>query len=215
MPTSFPVLDGAHASASALTLAYCGGREPAFIAAVAFSVGIIAGSLWWPAPHAWLTACIVAVVGVLVLYWRAPSLAFPLAILALVPLGVLYLQVLDAAQTTSPNLEAFVTGEGTVDITAHVVREGIARDSPYGGKQESVDVETEQLSAGDHVLNALVGIRLTIFSKRAEEEEARDAGADSALLVYTYGERLHFPAKLRAPRNYGNPGALDLSGRST
>jgi hypothetical protein len=30
--------------------------------------------------------------------------------------------------------------------------------------------------------------------------------------VYTYGERLHFPAKLRAPRNYGNPGALDLSG---
>jgi len=138
--------------------------------------------------------------------------SFPLAILALVPLGALYLQVFDAAQTTSPNLEAFATGEGTVDVTAHVVREGIARDSPYGDTQESVDVETEQLSAGDHVLNASVGVRLTIFSKRAEEEEARDAGADSALLVYTYGERLHFPAKLRAPRNYGNPGALDLSG---
>jgi hypothetical protein len=64
--------------------------------------------------------------------------SFPLAILALVPLGALYLQVFGAAQTTSPNLEAFATGEGTVDVTAHVVREGIARDSPYGGTQELV-----------------------------------------------------------------------------
>ncbi|HEY1966111.1 MAG TPA: hypothetical protein VGG59_14320 [Acidobacteriaceae bacterium] len=83
------------------------------------------------------------------------------------------------------------------------------RDSPYVGKQDSVDVETEQLSVGDRIMVAPVGIRLTIFSKRAEEEEARDAGTESALRVYTYGERLHFPAKLRAPRN---PGALDLSG---
>jgi competence protein ComEC len=139
-------------------------------------------------------------------------LAFPLAILTLVPLGALYLQVFDAAQTTPTNLEGFATGEGTVDIAAHVVREGIVRDSPYGGRQESVDVEAEQMSVGDHLLVAPVGVRLTIFSKRADEEEARDAGAESALPVYTYGERMHFPARLRAPRNYGNPGALDLAG---
>ena len=166
----------------------------------------------WRAPHVWLIACMVAAVGVCVFYWRAPSLAFPLAVLALIPLGGLYLQVFDAAQSTPPNLEMFATGEGTVDVTAHVIREGIVRDSPYGGKQESVDVETDQLAAGDRVLSAPVGIRLTIFTKRAEEEEARDSGVDSALRVYTYGERLHFPAKVRAPRNYGNPGALDLAG---
>ena len=212
MPTSSPVSDGAHASARAPALVYCGGREPLFIAALAFSAGIIAGNLLWRAPHVWLIACIVAATGVGVLYWRRPSLAFPLATLALIPLGALYLQVFDAAQATPPNLEAFATGEGTVDVTAHVVREGIVRDSPYGGKQESVDIEAEDLASGDHLLRTPVGIRLTIFSKRAEEEEARDAGADSALPMYTYGERLHFPAKLRMPRNYGNPGALDLAG---
>jgi|SRR6516165_640648 hypothetical protein len=51
-----------------------------------------------------------------------------------------------------------------------------------------------------------------IFSKRAEEEDAPDAGRESALPVHTYEERLHFSAKLRTPQNYGNPGALDLAG---
>jgi hypothetical protein len=63
---------------------------------------------------------------------------------------------------------------------ARVVREGFVRDNPYGGKQESVEIEAEQLSTGDRVLSAPVGIPLTI-SASAEEEEAREAGADSAL----------------------------------
>lgn len=212
MPLTFPSPDGAHASAPAPTPVYCGGREPAFIAAVAFSIAIIAGNFVWRAPQVWLIALVVAAAGVSALYRRAPSLAFPLALLSLVPLGGLYLQLSDAAQITPPSLEAFATGEGTVEVTAHVMREGIVRDSPFGGKQQSVDVEAEELATGDHHLSAPVGLRLTIFSKRTDEEEARDSGAESALPVYTYGQRLHFPAKLRAPRNYGNPGALDLVG---
>lgn len=154
----------------------------------------------------------VAAAGVCILYRRAPHLAFPLALLMLVPLGAFYLQIFDAAQTTPANLEAFATGEGAVEVTAHVMREGIVRDSPYGGKQESVDVEAEQLISGEHRLDAPVGIRLTIFSKKAEEEDAQALGIESPLAIYTYGERLHIVAKLRAPRNYGNPGALDLVG---
>jgi competence protein ComEC len=132
--------------------------------------------------------------------------------LALAPLGAFYLQVFDAAQTTPPNLEGFSNGEGTAVVTAHIVREGIVRDSPYGAKQESVDVEAEELIRGDQQLATPVGIRLTVFSKRADEEEAVGSGAESALPVYTYGQRLQIAAKLRAPRNYGNPGALDLVG---
>ncbi len=191
---------------------YCGGREPAFLAALAFAIGIIAANFAWRAPQAWLLAFVVAGIGVCVLYRRAPSLALPLAILTLVPLGGFYLQVYDAAQATPPSLEAFAAGEGAVDVIAHVIREGIVRDSPFGGKQESVDVEIEELVADDHHLSAPVGIRLTIFSKRSDEEEAQSSGAESPLLVYTYGERLHLSAKVRAPRNYGNPGALDLVG---
>ena len=70
----------------------------------------------------------------------------------------------------------------------------------------------EQLQLGDRVLNAAVGIRLTIYSKQTEEDEAREEGTDSPLRVYTYGQRLHFIAKLRMPRNYRNPGAMDMAG---
>ena len=104
----------------------------------------------WRPPQVWLIAIRSwPAAGVLLLYRRAPSLAFLLAMLSLVPLGAFYLQVADAAQVTPPNLEAFATGEGTVEVTAHVMREGIVRDSPFGGKQESVDVETEELAVGD------------------------------------------------------------------
>ena len=48
---------------------------------------------------------------------------------------------------------------------ARVVREGIVRDSLYKSKQESVDVEAEQLSTGDRVLSAPVGIQQTIFQQ--------------------------------------------------
>jgi len=131
----------------------------------------------------------------------------------MIPLGAFYFQARDAAQTTiSENLQPFATGQDEVDVTAQVIREGLIRDSPYGGKQESVDVESEQLRLVHRELTTQVGIRLTIHSKRTEEEEARDSGEESPLRVYTYGERLHLIAKLRMPRNYRDPGAMDLAG---
>ena len=62
----------------------------------------------------------------------------------------------------------FGSGEDTIEVTAHVVREGLLRDSPYGGKQQSLDVETEQLRNHDGTLTSPVGIRLSIFSKATE-----------------------------------------------
>ena len=132
----------------------------------------------------------------------------------MVPLGGFYLQARDAAQPTiAENLQPFATGDDQVDVTAYVIREGLVRDSPYGGKQESVDVdEPSSFGSATAVLNAAVGIRLTIYSKQTEEDEARDEGDESPLRVYTYGQRLHCIAKLRLPRNYRNPGAMDMAG---
>ena len=74
-------------------------------------------------------------------------------------------------------------------------------------------METEQLRLDDQALTMLpVGIRLSIYSKQSEEDEAREGGEESPLRVYTYGQRLHFIAKLRTPRNYRNPGAMDMAG---
>lgn len=201
------------ASASAEPLLYCGGKEPVFLAALAFSIGIIAANYLWRSPQVWLIACLVALLGTAFFYRRSPQVAFGLVLLAMIPLGGFYLQSRDAAAPTiAENLQPLANGDEPVDVTACVIREGLIRDSPYGGNQESVDVTGERLQLGDYVFNAPVGIRLTIYSKQTEEDEARDEGTGSPLLVYTYGQRLRFIAKLRMPRNYRNPGAMDMAG---
>ncbi len=133
--------------------------------------------------------------------------------IAINPLGAFYLQARDAAQpAVADNLQPFATGENQVEVSAHVIREGLIRDSPYGDKQQSVDVESESLRAGDRVLSEPIGIRLTVYSRKNEEVEASNSGGESPLRVYRYGQRLHFIAKLRVPRNYRDPGAMDVAG---
>jgi competence protein ComEC len=195
------------------TRPYCGGQEPIFLAAVAFSAGIIIADFVWRSPYIWLAEFLICAVSAALCLRRFPQLGFALWLLAVIPLGGFYLQARDAAQATvAESLQPFATGEDEVDVVAHVIREGLVRDSPYGGKQESVDVASERLRLDNRVLTTPVGIRLTIYSKKAEEEGARDSGAESPLRVYAYGERLHMIAKLRMPRNYRAPGAMDLVG---
>ena len=211
MPSASPVANGAPASACLRRL-YCGGKEPLFIVALAFACGIIAADFLWRSPFVWLIALALACVAALIFWKPSPELAYPLVLIAVSAGGALYLQAFDAAQTTPPDLQAFATGDGEVTVTGHVIREGLVRDSPYGGKQQSVDLETEELTTVDRTSRARVGIRLTIYSRESEEAAAEQTGNESPMRVYTYGERLRLPAKLRMPRNYGNPGALDLVG---
>src|SRR5271166_3743891 len=192
---------------------YCGGQEPIFVAALAFSSGIIAANYFWRSPFAWLAAFLAAVAGAAFFYRRSPQVTFALGLLAIISLGGFYLQARDAAEPAiAENLQPFAGGQDEVEVTAYVIREGLVRDGSYGGKQESVDVRTERLQLDQRVLETAVGIRLTIYSKQSEEDDAREAGAESPLRVYTYGQRLHFTAKLRMPRNYRNPGAMDMAG---
>lgn len=192
---------------------YCGGQEPLFLAALAFSTGILAADLQWRSPSGWLVGLSLALIAAVLSVRRSPQLAMVCGLLAIVPLGALYLQARDAAQpAVVEDLQPFGTGQTGVEVTAHVIREGLIRDSPYGGRQESVDVESEELALGNRVLHEPVGIRLTIYSKRSEEEDAPRERGESPLRVYHYGERLRVAAKLRMPRNYRNPGALDLAG---
>ena len=185
---------------------------PLFLVTTAFSAGIITANYAWRSPLVWLLGFGVAFAAAVLSYHRSTHLGFALVLVAVVPLGAFYLQARDAAQAAvSDNLQPFASGDD-VKVIARVIREGIIRDSPYGGRQESIDVESEHLRVGERQTNAAVGIRLTIYSKRNEEQEVDSTGTESPLRVYTYGERLHLVAKLRIPRNYRNPGAMDLAG---
>lgn len=192
---------------------YCGGQEPIFLAALALATGVVAADHLWRSPFIWLAGFLIAALGAAVSNRRSPQLAFALSLLVVFPLGGFYLQARDAAQpTVTENLQPFASHDSPIEVTGYVIREGLIRDSPYGGKQESVDLEAEQLQVDEHHCSTPVGIRLTIYSKRSEEDDAREGGTESHLPVYTYGERLRLTAKLRLPRNYRNPGAMDLAG---
>ena len=142
------------ATARPLAKPYCGGQEPIFLAALAFSAGIIAANYLWRSPFVWLAGFFIAAIAAALSLRRSPQLGFALWLVAMIPLGGFYLQARDAAQTTvAENLQPFATGQDEIDVTAHVIREGFVRDSPYGGKQESVDVESEQLRLDNRQLS--------------------------------------------------------------
>jgi competence protein ComEC len=213
LPSSRAAAPHAAESRNSALASYCGNKAPIFLAAVAFCAGIIAANYLWRSPFIWLAGFLIAGTCAARTLRRSPRLASVLCLLAMAPLGGFYLQARDAAQTAvADNLQPFATGDDEAELTAHVFREGLIRDSPYGGKQESVDIESEQLKLAGRTLSAPIGIRLSIYSKKIEEEQGRDAEVDSPLPVYAYGERIHLVAKLRLPKNYHNPGAMDLVG---
>jgi hypothetical protein len=72
-----------------------------------------------------------------------------------------------------------------------------------------LDLETEEIASSHGTRQVSAGLRLSIYS---DETERAPAGEAATPRIYRYGERLRFPAKLRPPRNFRNPGAFDYEG---
>ena len=104
------------------------------------------------------------------------------------------------------------TGDEQVDVTALChprrigARQSLRRQAGVGGCRGRAPSAGRPRLAGRRRHSAYH------LQQATEEEEAREEGTDSPLHVYTYGQRLHFIAKLRMPRNYRNPGAMDMAG---
>src|SRR5207248_5215395 len=116
--------------------------------------------------------------------------------------GALGVQVRNSGGACGTNYVQF--GNDEVLVTAHVTAEGNLRDDGIGGLRQRLDVETEQITAGDQPATAHFGVRVSIYQK--ESTNSKEA---APMRLFGYGERLRFPAKLVAPRNFGNPGAFD------
>jgi predicted membrane metal-binding protein len=110
---------------------------------------------------------------------------------------------------TDDRLSPLAGGE-EVFVTAHVVRGGEIRQAPSGELRQSVDVEIEEVVKDDQSQAIHCGLRLGIYAKEPEQEY--DEGEPVPMRVFHCGERLRFAAKLRAPRNFRNPGAFDYRG---
>ncbi len=182
-------------------------RQPLLYAALAFAAGIFLGVYVWRPPVWWLVVALALANGTLYLARRRVVLASVLALAVWLALGPLCIHI--RPTTPVPDIEQYLQGDDLI-LTAHVVRDGILRDAGFGGLQQSVDLETEQVTTPATSINAKFGVRLNLYAKSIPGE-APDALRNSMRLLL-YGERVRVACKLRWPRNYRNPGAFDYVG---
>lgn len=182
-------------------------REPLLYAALSFSAGILLGARAWRPPAWWVVAILVFLAAGIYLLQRRPRWSLAMACAALALLGAFAVQARGPV-TVNTEILRFADG-GDVTLTAHITRDGFLREGGFGASRQVLEVESEQIQAGSAMENIRAGLRLTIYSR---PESDGDAGTSAAIPLYTYGQRLRLAAKLRPPRNFGNPGAFDYRG---
>jgi competence protein ComEC len=178
-------------------------------AALAYGAGIVCGVYAWRPPVWWMVEAVAFSLAALYFARRRWWLGFPLALGTLFAVGALSIQLRNGRPPQDDELLAFATGEEIV-VTAHVIHGGETRQAGFGGLRQSIDVETEEITTEEQTQKARGGMRVSIYAKEPEQEY--DEGAPVPMRVYHYGERLRLTAKLRAPRNFRNPGAFDYRG---
>ncbi len=184
-------------------------RQPMFWAAIAYSVGIVAGvQLHRPAL---LWAANVAVAGVAALHFtrKLAWLAKAFALGTLVFVAALHIELRGVSPVRDRSLDKFADMQ-EVTLTAHVTRSGRLRTESANELHEILDIQTEQIT-GEHGLRVPIdaGVRLGIYFPQSNESSASMA---AFARTFHYGERIQFPAKLKIPRNFRNPGAFDYEG---
>ncbi len=187
-----------------------GGRQPLLWAALAYTAGLSTGVHAWRPPLWWLVAWIVFAASAAYLLRRRVRAAFTLGLCALFITGALTIQVRAPRDPGSLGLLEFTDGQEVL-VTAHVSAEGPLRAEGSGDVRQRLDVETEQVTTGNHTFEVHSGLRVSFYGKRGKNESEEESSTVSARL-FRYGQRLLFPVKLYPPRNFRNPGAFDYQG---
>src|ERR1041385_4256582 len=185
-------------------------QAPLALAATAFAAGIwIAGHMQRsPVVWGWSTAALVlcSLAAVAIKNLRLSQAA---AVLALVCAGSFARIATPAPRVVIPPPEFLSDySKDKVEIVAHVTNDGalLAGEGP----RERFEMEKESIEAGGVKFNQPVGIRATVYPRSARGHETNET-VDVPGLARAYGERIHLLAKLRLPRNFGNPGAFDYA----
>ena len=187
-----------------------------FWAAVAYSSGIVAGVYLWRPVLWWVVAVAAFLAAAAYFAQRRSGLGWVLALGAFFLAGALHIQTRGATTHLDTSVQPYADRQ-ELQITAHVTHDGRLQPGGFNEVKQIIDVETEELQTATGGREAVhSGIRLSIYSPRpndASENEGGNAVADAApstqMLVFHYGDRLRFSAKLKLPHNFRNPGAFD------
>ncbi|MFZ1927906.1 MAG: ComEC/Rec2 family competence protein [Candidatus Sulfotelmatobacter sp.] len=183
-------------------------RQPMLWAALAYAVGIIAGT-HFSRPASW---CIAATAAFLAsaFHFLARRKLLPTALAlaaAFFFAGALQIQLRSSFTLRDLSLDPFAYGP-PVQITAHVSREGRSRHASPNEFSQTVDLQTEEIVTESGARIPIhSGARLNIY--QALDSSRPNPPAPLSMRLFHYGERIRFPAKLKLPRNFHNPGGFD------
>ena len=180
-----------------------GGRQPLLFASLAFALGILSARYWWHPPVFWLLLMAVAAGFSVLLLVRRSRLAFVVALSLSVLCGGFVAQFA-SIPIEVPDVSRFTTGE-EIALSGYVVRDGVMREGSFGGQQQTVDVHVERVDNREASVDFVA--RLSVYTRASKDD--KPAPTESAMPQFVYGQRLKLVAKLREPKNYGNPGAFD------
>lgn len=138
-------------------------RQPLFLAAVVFSLGLWAGVRAWRPPAWWMVAILVFALATLWFLSRRVWLARILALAAWFLLGAFVIQI-RGRPFDDPELLSLSDGR-VVTLTAHVIREGYAHAAGPRSIRQSFDVETEEIESEGKVWPVWAGIRLSLYER--------------------------------------------------
>jgi len=183
-------------------------RQPLLWAALAYSLGIIAGRYAWRPVLWWALAAFFFTAAALYFAQRRSGFGWLLVLSALFFLGALHIQLRDSLPTCDNGIQPYSDGQ-RLEVSAHVTRNGRLQEDPNEVRQ-TLEVEAEDINtADDQIIPLHSGIRLNLYAPR----EADSPGDPSFIMpVFHYGDRIRFLTKLKLPRNFRNPGAFDYRG---
>ncbi|MFZ1142446.1 MAG: ComEC/Rec2 family competence protein [Candidatus Sulfotelmatobacter sp.] len=193
-------------------------RQPMLYAAVAYSLGVVAGVYLWRPALWWVVAGAAFVAAAAYFVRRCSGLGWLLALGAVFLAGALHIQMHGTSTRLDTSIQPYADRQD-LQIIAHVTRDGRVQLGGFNEIRQTIDVETDEIQPAAGPNEAIhSGIRLSIYCPRpndAAPEENSDANptpANPVMPVFYYGERLRFSAKLKTPRNFRNPGAFDYRG---
>lgn len=184
--------------------------------ALFYSLGIMAGVYLWRPTLWWIVAVTAFLAAAAYFVQRRSGVGWLLALAAFFLAGALHIQLRGASTRLDTSIQPYADHQ-ELPITAHVTRDGRLQRGGFNEIRQTLDVEAEEVQTSAGQSEAIhSGIRLNIYSPRQNEESPEEnlaaATSVAAIPVFHYGDRIHFFAKLRLPRNFRNPGAFDYQG---
>lgn len=171
-------------------------RQPLLWVALAYTVGVYAGTYSAWSPVCWLATAVVFAIVSLFISRRGPTVSRLIGLTAVVAAAAFIVKMRPAPDPGNAVLP--YANRQEIEVTAHVIREGNWQPREPNEFRQLLDLETEEIKLDDKLIPVRAGIRIAIYS-----------GEDATAPLFQYGQRLKFSTKLSPPHNFQDPGVFD------